>query len=64
MVYATVKDGYSREHDPHLHTHCVLMNITQWQDKFMGIWTRKNSTKKIFNKNVWTPYIEASLQKN
>ena len=62
MVYATVKDGYSREHDPHLHTHCVLMNITQWQDKFMGIWTRK-ILQKDFNKMFGAIYRSKLAEK-
>jgi conjugative relaxase-like TrwC/TraI family protein len=66
MVYATVKDGYSREHDPHLHTHCILMNITQWQDKFMGIWTKK-IIQKDFNKMFGAIYrskLAAKLTEN
>ena len=62
MVYATVKDGYSREHDPHLHTHCVLMNITQWQNKFMGIWTRK-ILQKDFNKMFGAIYRSKLAEK-
>jgi len=57
-----VKDGYSREHDPHLHTHCVLMNITQWQDKFMGIWTRK-ILQKDFNKMFGAIYRSKLAEK-
>jgi conjugative relaxase-like TrwC/TraI family protein len=49
MVYVTVRDGYSREHDPHLHTHVIVMNITQHQGKFMGLWTRK-ILQRDFNK--------------
>ena len=66
MVYATVKDGYSREHDPHLHTHCILMNITQWQNKFMGISILK-ILQKDFNKMFGAIYrskLAAKLTEN
>lgn len=49
MCYTTVRDGYSREHDPHLHTHVIVMNVTQHQGKFMGLWTRK-ILQRDFNK--------------
>jgi len=49
MCYAAVRDGFSREHDPHLHTHIVVMNITEWQGRTMGLWTRK-ILQKDFNK--------------
>lgn len=49
MCYATVRDGFSREHDPHLHTHVVVMNMTEWRGRMMGLWTRK-ILQKDFNK--------------
>ncbi len=49
MCYATVRDGFSREHDPHLHTHVVVMNMTEWRGRTMGLWTRK-ILQKDFNK--------------
>lgn len=57
MVYVTVRDGFSREHDPHLHTHAVVMNMTKYKDKVMGLWTREilnsdfNKTWGIFYRN-------------
>lgn len=49
MCYATIRDGFSREHDPHLHTHVVVMNMTEWRGRIMGLWTRK-ILQKDFNK--------------
>jgi len=49
MCYATVRDGFSREMDPHLHTHVVVMNLTEHQGKIQGIWTRK-ILQRDFNK--------------
>jgi len=37
MVWASVRDGYSREHDPHIHTHVVIMNMTKYGDKVMAL---------------------------
>ncbi|MFA5780387.1 MAG: MobF family relaxase [Elusimicrobiota bacterium] len=50
MVYATVRDGFSREHDPHLHTHVVVMNLTEWKGKVMGLWSRE-ILNHDFNRN-------------
>jgi len=55
MVYVTVRDGFSREHDPHLHTHVIVMNITKYKGKFMGLWTREILSKD-FNKLWGTIY--------
>ena len=49
MCYTAVRDGFSREHDPHLHTHVIVMNMTEWQGRTMGLWTRK-ILQKDFNK--------------
>jgi conjugative relaxase-like TrwC/TraI family protein len=54
MCYATVRDGFSREHDPHLHTHVILMNLTELTDKsgkkrISGLWTYK-VLQRDFNK--------------
>lgn len=49
MCFATVRDGFSREMDPHLHTHVVVMNLTELQGKIQGIWTRK-ILQRDFNK--------------
>ncbi|PKN02219.1 MAG: hypothetical protein CVU77_00010 [Elusimicrobia bacterium HGW-Elusimicrobia-1] len=37
MLWASVEDGFSREGDPHLHTHCVLMNLTEHNGKIMAL---------------------------
>ena len=44
MLFVTIRDGYSREHDPHLHTHCIVMNMTEHNKKFTAL-----DMKKIFN---------------
>ena len=44
MLFVTIRDGYSREHDPHLHTHCIVMNMTEEKGKFTAL-----DMKKIFN---------------
>jgi conjugative relaxase-like TrwC/TraI family protein len=49
MCYVTVRDGFSREYDPHLHTHVIVMNMTEWQGRTMGLWTRK-ILQRDFNK--------------
>ncbi len=49
MCYTAIRDGFSREYDPHLHTHVVVMNMTEWRGRVMGLWTRK-ILQKDFNK--------------
>ena len=44
MLFVTIRDGFSREHDPHLHTHCIVMNMTEQNGKFTAL-----DMKKIFN---------------
>ena len=44
MLFVTIRDGYSREHDPHLHTHCIVMNMTEQNGKYTAL-----DMKKIFN---------------
>jgi conjugative relaxase-like TrwC/TraI family protein len=48
MVWAEVQDGYSRERDPHLHTHCVVMNLTEVGDKVVALDGRE-IMKRDFN---------------
>jgi conjugative relaxase-like TrwC/TraI family protein len=37
FCFVSVRDGFSREHDPHLHTHCILMNMTENDNKFCAV---------------------------
>lgn len=37
MIWASVRDGFNREHDPHLHTHVIVMNMTKHGNKIMAI---------------------------
>jgi conjugative relaxase-like TrwC/TraI family protein len=41
MCWAQVNDGFNREHDPHLHTHAVVFNLTEYQGKFMSLRPRE-----------------------
>jgi conjugative relaxase-like TrwC/TraI family protein len=51
MAYVTVRDGFNRDHDPHLHTHVVVMNMTKLGDKIMALDGRSIMTRD-FNK-LW-----------
>ncbi|OGS18487.1 MAG: hypothetical protein A3J83_05065 [Elusimicrobia bacterium RIFOXYA2_FULL_40_6] len=44
MCWVSVRDGFSREHDPHLHTHCIIMNMTRLAN---GKFTSLDGTKII-----------------
>lgn len=59
ILWVAVKDGFSREHDPHLHTHCVVANITKYKNKFMALRTRK-MMQRDFNR-MWGTYYRMSL---
>ena len=32
-----LRDGYNRDHDPHLHTHVVVMNLTELDGKVLAL---------------------------
>jgi len=59
MVWISVRDGYSREHDPHLHTHIIIPNITKYKGKYMGLCVSKMMNPD-FNK-LWGAYYRNSL---
>lgn len=59
MIYVTARDGFSREHDPHLHTHVVVMNLTEWKGKIMGLWSRE-ILNQDFNK-LWGAVYRTNL---
>ncbi|MDD5688515.1 MAG: MobF family relaxase [Elusimicrobia bacterium] len=59
MIYVTARDGFSREHDPHLHTHVVVMNLTKHKDKIMGLWSRE-ILNRDFNK-LWGAVYRTNL---
>jgi ATP-dependent exoDNAse (exonuclease V) alpha subunit len=59
MAYVTVRDGFNREHEPHLHTHVVVMNLTAYGDKIMALDGRK-IMRHDFNK-VWGAMYRAKL---
>ncbi len=62
MAYVTVRDGFNREHEPHLHTHVVVMNLTAYGDKIMALDGRK-IMRHDFNK-VWGAMYRAKLAAN
>lgn len=51
LIWASVRDGFNREHDPHLHTHVILMNMTKHGNKIMALDGRAIMARD-FNK-VW-----------
>lgn len=59
MAYAMVRDGFSREHDPHLHTHVVVMNMTEYQGKVWAL-DGKNIMSQDFNK-MWGAFYRNRL---
>lgn len=59
MAYVTVRDGFNREHDPHLHTHVVLSNLTSYGGKIMALDGRK-ILRHDFNK-LWGSLYRANL---
>lgn len=59
LLFATVRDGFSREHDPHLHTHVVVMNVTEHDGKIMALSAKELMTPD-FNK-TWGAVYRAKL---
>lgn len=59
MIYVMVRDGFSREHDPHLHTHAILMNLTEYEGKVMSI-DGKEIMSQDFNR-LWGMYYRLNL---
>ena len=37
LAYVTVRNGFNRDHDPHLHTHVVVMNMTEYQGQILAL---------------------------
>lgn len=62
MAYVTVRDGFNRDHEAHLHTHVVVMNLTSYGDKIMALDGRK-IMRHDFNK-VWGAMYRAKLAAN
>jgi len=59
MAWVSVRDGYSREHDPHLHTHIILTNITKYNGKYMALSASKMMNRD-FNK-LWGAFYRAKM---
>lgn len=51
LAYASVTDGFSREHDPHIHTHVIIPNLTELNGRFMAFRQHKaleQETNKLY----------------
>lgn len=59
MAYVTVRDGFNRDHDPHLHTHVVVANLTKWRGKVLALDGREIMARD-FNK-AWGGLYRAKL---
>ncbi|MCX5794774.1 MAG: relaxase domain-containing protein [Elusimicrobia bacterium] len=59
MAYVTARDGYNRDHDPHLHTHVVVMNLTSMDGKVLALDGRQIMAQD-FNK-MWGAMYRAKL---
>jgi conjugative relaxase-like TrwC/TraI family protein len=59
MAYVTARDGYNRDHDPHLHTHVVVMNLTELDGKVLALDGRRIMAQD-FNK-MWGAMYRAKL---
>ncbi len=59
LAYVTARDGYSRDHDPHLHTHVVIMNLTDLGGKIMALDGRQIMARD-FNK-MWGAIYKTKL---
>lgn len=55
LAYVTVRDGFNRDHDPHLHTHVVVMNMTQLGESILTLDGRQ-IMRQDFNKMWGTLY--------
>ena len=62
LAYVTVRDGFNRDHDPHLHTHVVVMNMTAHAGKVMAVDGKQIMTRD-FNK-AWGAMYRAKLAAN
>lgn len=62
VVYVAVRDGFNRDHDPHLHTHVVVANLTAYGDRVMALDGRQIMTRD-FNK-LWGAMYRAKLAAN
>ena len=59
LAYVTVRDGFSRDHDPHLHTHVVVANMTAYRGAVLAVDGRRIMTRD-FNK-LWGAMYRANL---
>jgi len=61
MIWVEVQDGFSREKDPHLHTHCIVMNLTEVDGKIVALDGRE-IMKRDFNQVFGAVYRQKMAQ--
>jgi|GEM_PF-431574 len=64
MCYVVVRDGFNRDHEPHLHSHVVMLNITKTGNKYTGL-DLKKVLQKNFNKafgSLYRTHLAAKLK--
>ncbi len=59
LAYVTARDGFNRDHEPHLHTHVVVMNMTAHAGKVLAVDGKQIMTRD-FNK-MWGAMYRAKL---
>ncbi|MDD5658006.1 MAG: MobF family relaxase, partial [Elusimicrobia bacterium] len=62
LAYVAVRDGFNRDHDPHLHTHVVVMNLTEHKGQLLSLDGRR-IMRQDFNK-AWGAMYRAKLAAN
>lgn len=59
LAYVAARDGFNRDHEPHLHTHVVAMNMTAYKGKVLAVDGKQIMTRD-FNK-MWGAMYRAKL---
>jgi len=48
MLYAVVNDGFSRENDPHLHSHVIIYNLTELNGDILALRSHEVITRDVY----------------